>query len=172
MQRGPFAALEQLRHILHPHPLAALPLHDAELPALPGHPALAGQVRRGLGAQGGDHLAGDPLAQATVLGVVEVDLEQLADGALADQQQGFHRALVVLHALVAPLVRVQLAGQLVVDMAVGERAEVAGDDPGLVIDEQRAQRAVVAVEDAGNEIVVGHDETPSLQGSRHLILVA
>lgn len=162
MPRGEFAAFEQVGHITHPHPLAALPFHQAELAPLPSHPALARELRRGGGAQRGHHVLGQPLAQGAVFGVVEVDLEQLEHRAFVDQQHLLLSALYVLHAGVAPLVRVQLARQAFVEAVVGEGAEVLGDEPDLVVDQQGTQRAVMAVENRGDVALVGHGETPSL----------
>lgn len=91
---------------------------------------------------------GEPFAQGTVFGAVVVD-EEGVDAGFADQEGVFD--LVVDQGFAGlVLVGVEFSQHAFVEVNVQQAAQVAGREPGLVLDKKGVKVEFVADEDVGN----------------------
>lgn len=88
---------------------------------------------------------GQPFAQASVFGAVVVD-QECVDAGFADEQGVFDGA-VAEHFQGLMLVGVEFAHGAFVEVKAQEAAEVAGAEPGLVLEEEGVEVEFVAGED-------------------------
>jgi hypothetical protein len=99
-------------------------------------------------SEGWDDVVGQPFAQASVFGAVVVDQECVNAG-FADEQGVFDGA-VAEHFQSLVLVGVEFADGAFVEVEAQEAAEVAGAEPGLVLEEEGVEVEFVAGEDVGD----------------------
>lgn len=127
---------QHLRHILQPNPRLVIPVQQTQRHLRPIEPVQLWAFGCGglLGvAQGGDDFVSEPFAQCSVFGAVVVD-EERVDAGFADQQGVFDVA-VDEHPSGLVLVGIELSQLALVEVETYQAAEVAGAEPGLVLQE-------------------------------------
>jgi len=96
-------------------------------------------------SEGWHYVVGQPFTQASVFGAVVVD-EQGVDAGFADQQGVFEDA-VNDDSRGLMLIGIEFSDGAVVEVEAQEAAEVAGAEPGLVLEEEGVEVEFVAGED-------------------------
>lgn len=137
-------------------PQLPLPIHHARLLALPAQQAMAWpfilcSLSR---AQAWDHGLGDPLADAAVFRVIEVDQRGVQAG-FADQLHGFSGLVFAENRHSAYLVRIEIFADTLFQEGMHQLRQVVHDEPRLAFDQKGAEAAFVAVEGGGDEWSLG-----------------